>query len=169
MAEAGSRAGGAKLPEPKDWLFKSEPSAYSFDDLLNEENSTAEWDGVRNYQARNFMRDDMKVDDRVLFYHSSAKPTAVVGTARIVKEAYADATAWDPNDKHYDPKSSPGETVWTVVEIQAEAPLSKSVTLADVKANPKLKDMLLIRKGQRLSIQPVTREEYDEIIAMGNG
>ena len=110
------------MPEPKYWLFKSEPSAYSFDDLLNEEDQTAEWDGVRNYQARNFMRDDMKVGDGVLFYHSSAKPTAVVGTARIVREAYPDATAWDPNDIHYDPKSSPGETVWTVVEIQADEP-----------------------------------------------
>ena len=157
-----------KVSETRYWLFKSEPSAYSFNDLLNEQDQTAEWDGVRNYQARNFMRDDMKVGDKVLFYHSSAKPTAVVGTARIVKEAYPDATAWDPNDKHYDPKSSPGETVWMVVEIQAEAPLSKPVTLADVKANPKLKDMLLIRKGQRLSIQPVTRDEYDEILAMGN-
>lgn len=156
------------MSEPKYWLFKSEPSAYSFNDLLNEQDQMAEWDGVRNYQARNFMRDDMKVGDKVLFYHSSAKPTAVVGTARIVKEAYPDATAWDPNDKHYDPKSSPGETVWMVVEIQAEAALPKSVTLADVKANPKLKDMLLIRKGQRLSIQPVTKEEYDEIVAMGN-
>ena len=156
------------MSEPKYWLFKSEPSAYSFNDLLNEQDQTAEWDGVRNYQARNFMRDDMKVGDKVLFYHSSAKPTAVVGTAHIVKEAYPDATAWDPNDKHYDPKSSPGETVWMVVEIQAEAALPKSVTLADVKANPKLKDMLLIRKGQRLSIQPVTKEEYDEIVAMGN-
>ena len=93
--------------EPRYWVFKSEPSAYSFDDLLNEENKTAEWDGVRNFQARNFMRDDMRVGDRVLFYHSSAKPTAVVGTARIVREAYPDATAWDPNDKHYDPKSTP--------------------------------------------------------------
>ena len=156
------------MPEPKYWLFKSEPSAYSFDDLVNEEDRTAEWDGVRNYQARNFMRDDMKVGDRVLFYHSSSKPTAVVGTARIVREAYPDATAWDPNDKHYDPKSTPGETVWTVVEIQAEEPLANPVTLQAVKANPKLKDMLLIRKGQRLSIQPVTREEFDEIIAMGN-
>ena len=155
------------MPESKYWLFKSEPSAYSFDDLLSEENQTAEWDGVRNYQARNFMRDDMKVGDRVLFYHSSAKPTAVVGTARIVKEAYADATAWDPNDKHYDPKSNPGETVWTVVEIQGEDRLPHPVTLQAVKANLKLKDMLLIRKGQRLSIQPVTKEEYDEIVAMG--
>ena len=156
------------MSEPKYWLFKSEPSAYSFDDLLNEENRTAEWDGVRNYQARNFMRDDMKVGDRVLFYHSSAKPTAVVGTARIAKEAYPDATAWDPKDKHYDPKSSPGETVWTVVEIEAEERLPNPVTLQAVKANPKLKDMLLIRKGQRLSIQPVSREEFDEIIAMGS-
>ena len=95
------------MSEPRYWLFKSEPSAYSFDDLLKEEDRTAEWDGVRNYQARNFIRDDMKVGDGVLFYHSSAKPTAVVGTARIVKEAYPDATAWDPNDKHYDPKSEP--------------------------------------------------------------
>ncbi len=155
------------MAESKYWLFKSEPSAYSFDDLLNEPDRTAEWDGVRNYQARNFMRDDMKVGDRVLFYHSSAKPTAVVGIAHIVKEAYPDATAWDPNDKHYDPKSSPGETVWTVVEIQAEESLPNPVTLAAVKANPNLKDMLLIRKGQRLSIQPVTKEEYDEIVAMG--
>ena len=156
-----------EVPERKYWLFKSEPSTYSFDDLLNEPDQTAEWDGVRNYQARNFMRDDMRVGDRVLFYHSSAKPTAVVGTAQIVKEAYPDATAWDPNDKHYDPKSSPGETVWTVVEIQAVDRLPNPVTLAEVKANPKLKDMLLIRKGQRLSIQPVTKEEYDEILAMG--
>ncbi|CAI8011068.1 Thymocyte nuclear protein 1 [Geodia barretti] len=148
MGEGAPRNGGLEMPEPKYWLFKSEPSAYSFHDLLNEENSTAEWDGVRNYQARNFMRDDMKVGDRVLFYHSSAKPTAVVGTARIVKEAYPDATAWDPNDKHYDPQEQ-----------------SRRNRLA----NPKLKDMLLIRKGQRLSIQPVTREEYDEIITMGNG
>ena len=155
------------MSKPRHWLFKSEPSAYSFDDLLNEDNRTAEWDGVRNYQARNFMRDDMKVGDKVLFYHSSAKPTAVVGTARIVKEAYPHATAWDPNDKYYDSKSSPGETVWMVVEIQAEARLANPVTLAAVKANPRLKDMLLIRKGQRLSIQPVTKNEYDEIVKMG--
>jgi predicted RNA-binding protein with PUA-like domain len=155
------------MPEPRYWLFKSEPSSYSYDDLETEDDQTAEWDGVRNYQARNFMRDDMKVGDHILFYHSSAKPTAVVGTARIVKEAYPDATAWDPNDIHYDPKSSPGETVWTVVEIQGEERLTNPVTLQAVKANPRLKDMLLIRKGQRLSIQPVTKEEFEEILAMG--
>ena len=135
------------MSEPKYWLFKSEPSAYSFDDLMNEENSTAEWDGVRNYQARNFMRDDMKVGDRVLFYHSSAKPTAVVGTARIVKEAYPDATAWDPNDKHYDPKSSPGETVWTVVEIQAEEPLPNPVTLQAGQGQPQAEGHAAHPKG----------------------
>ena len=96
------------MAQPRYWLFKSEPTAYSFDNLMNEPDRTAEWDGVRNYQARNFMRDDMKVGDRVLFYHSSAKPLAVVGTATVVREGYPDATAWDPNDRHYDPKSSPG-------------------------------------------------------------
>ena len=99
------------MPEPKYWLFKSEPSAYSYDDLLNEENQTAEWDGVRNYQARNFMRDDMKVGDRVLFYHSSAKPTAVVGTARIVKEAYPDATAGIPTTSTMTPRAARGDRV----------------------------------------------------------
>ncbi len=96
------------MPDRKYWLFKSEPTAYSFADLLAEPDRTAEWDGVRNYQVRNLMRDDMKVGDGVLFYHSSAQPMAVVGTATIVKEAYPDSTAWDPKDKHYDPKSTPG-------------------------------------------------------------
>ena len=92
--------------ERKFWLFKSEPTAYSLDDLFNEDDQTAEWDGVRNYQVRNFMRDEMKVGDFVLFYHSNAKPTAVVGTATIVGESYPDVTAWDSNAKYYDPKAS---------------------------------------------------------------
>jgi len=154
------------MAEPKYWLFKSEPNAYSFNDLQNEADSTAEWDGVRNYQARNYMRDDMKVGDRVLFYHSSSKPLAVVGTARVVKEGYPDATAWDPNDMHYDPKSSPGETVWVVVEIKAEKEFSRPVTMDEIKANPRLQDMLLIRRGMRLSIQPVTKEQFDEIVSL---
>lgn len=154
------------MSEPRYWLFKSEPLAYSFTDLLNEPERTAEWDGVRNYQARNYMRDDMRVGDRVLFYHSSAKPMAVVGTARVVRESYPDATAWDASDKHYDPKAAPGDTVWVVVDIQAERELPRPVTLQEVKANPALQDMLLIRKGMRLSIQPVTPAEFDEIIAM---
>ena len=155
------------MAERRYWLFKSEPTAYSFDDLMNEADRTAEWDGVRNYQARNFMRDDMKVGDRVLFYHSSAKPLAVVGTATVVKEGYPDATAWDPNDRHYDPKSSPGETVWVVVEIQADREFARPVTLDEIKGNPRLQDMRLIRRGMRLSIQPVTEEEFTEISTLG--
>ena len=134
---------------------------------MNEADGTAEWDGVRNYQARNFMRDDMKVGDRVLFYHSSTKPLAVVGTATVVKEGYPDATAWDPNDRHYDPKSSPGETVWVVVEIQADREFARPVTLDEIKGNPRLQDMRLIRRGMRLSIQPVTEEEFTEISTLG--
>jgi predicted RNA-binding protein with PUA-like domain len=155
------------MAEQNYWLFKSEPTAYSFADLQAEEGQTAEWDGVRNYQARNYMRDSMKVGDGVLFYHSSAKPLAVVGTARIAREGYPDFSAWDPNDKHYDPKSSPGETVWVMVDITAEREFPNPVTLDAIKANPKLTDMFLVRRGMRLSIQPVTKEQWDEIVSLG--
>ena len=111
---------GGISPERKYWLFKSEPTAYSFDDLLNEENQTAEWDGVRDYQVRNFMRDEMREGDAVLFYHSSTNPTAVVGTATTVTQAYPDVTAWDPQAKYYDPKSSPDNPAWLVVDMKAD-------------------------------------------------
>ena len=156
------------MAKRKYWLFKSEPSTYSFTDLLNEEDQTAEWDGVRNYQARNFMRDEMKVGDGVLFYHSNAKPMAVVGTARIVKEGYDDHTSWDPQAKYYDPKSSPDNPTWMMVDIKADKELPRPVTLQEVKENPKLQNMLLIRRGMRLSVQPVSREEWDEIVSLGN-
>ena len=156
------------MTERKYWLFKSEPNAYSFSDLLNEPDQTAEWDGVRNYQVRNFMRDEMKAGDGVLFYHSSTNPMAVVGTATIVREAYPDSTAWDSNSEHPDPRSTPDNPVWLMVDIKADKEFARPVTLPEVKQNPKLKDMLLARKGMRLSIQPVTREEWEEVIAMGN-
>ncbi|HLF04637.1 MAG TPA: EVE domain-containing protein [Dehalococcoidia bacterium] len=155
------------MAERRYWLFKSEPTAYSFADLLNEPDRTAEWDGVRNYQARNFMRDDMQAGDGVLFYHSSTNPMAVVGTARVVKRGYPDSTAWDHNSDHPDPKSTPDSPIWYMVDIQAEKPFRRPVTLEEIKANPKLKDMMLARRGMRLSIQPVTPQEWEEIIAMG--
>ena len=155
------------MAERRYWLFKSEPTAYSFADLLNEPDRTAEWDGVRNYQVRNFMRDDMKVGDGVLFYHSSAKPLAVIGTALIVGEAYPDSTAWDSAEKHYDPKSTPDNSIWLMVDIQAEKEFARPVTLDEIKQSPKLQDMLLVRRGMRLSIQPVTQEEWDEVVSMG--
>ena len=155
------------MTERRYWLFKSEPTAYSFADLLAEPDQTAEWDGVRNYQVRNFMRDDMKVGDGVLFYHSSAKPLAVVGTATIVRKAYPDNTAWDPVEKHYDPKSSPDNPTWLMVDIKAGKEFSRPVILEEIKQNPNLQDMLLVRRGMRLSIQPVTYDQWNEVISLG--
>lgn len=155
------------MAEKKYWLFKSEPTAYSFDDLMNDPDGWAEWDGVRNYQARNMMRDDMKVGDSILFYHSNAKPMAVVGIASVVREGYDDFHGLDPDDKHYDPKATPEKPIWSMVDIRGERPLARPVTLAEIKDNPKLKDMLLIRKGMRLSIQPITKEEFDEVVEQG--
>ena len=155
------------MAERRYWLFKSEPTAYSFTDLQNEEDRTAEWDGVRNYQVRNFMRDDMQVGDGVLFYHSTAKPLAVVGTATIVSGAYPDATAFDPTEKHYDAKSNPDNPAWLMVDIKADKEFVRPVTLAEIKQNPRLQDMFLVRRGMRLSIQPVTKDEWDEVTSLG--
>ena len=155
------------MPENRYWLFKSEPNAYSFNDLMNEPDGWAEWDGVRNYQARNSMRDDMKVGDGILFYHSNAKPLSVVGVASVVREGYDDFHGLDPNDDHYDPKATQENPIWSMVDIKGECALPNPVTLDDIKTNPKLKDMLLIRKGMRLSIQPVTKAEFDEVLLMG--
>ena len=157
------------MAERQYWLFKSEPTNYSFQDLLSEDDKTAEWDGVRNYQVRNFMRDDMKAGDGVLFYHSSAKPTAVMGTATIVKEAYPDSTAWEPGAKYYDPKSNPDDPTWLMVDIQADQAFNRPVTLQEIKQNPNLQGMMLVKRGVRLSIQPITREDWDEIVGLGKG
>ncbi len=155
------------MAEQRYWLFKSEPSDYSYADLVKD--VTAEWDGVRNFQARNFMRDEMKVGDGVLFYHSSNALLAVVGTAKVVREAYPDHTSWDPNSKYYDPKSTPDKPLWYMVDIQADRGLTRPVSLQEIKENPRLQNMLLVRRGMRLSIQPVQKEEWDEIVVLGEG
>ena len=157
------------MAERNYWLFKSEPTAYSFSHLQNEADQTAEWDGVRNFQARNYLRDQVKAGDGVLFYHSSTAIPAVVGIALVVREGYADHTAWNPKDKHYDPKSTPDKPLWFMVDIQAEEELARPVTLEEIKQNPRLGNMLLVRRGMRLSIQPVAKDEWDEILAMGSG
>jgi predicted RNA-binding protein with PUA-like domain len=154
------------MAEPRCWLFKSEPSSYSYDDLESEDDQTAEWDGVRNYQARNFIRDDMAVGDQVLFYHSNAKPPGVVGIARIVREGYPDTTAWDPNSRYYDPKSDPANPTWMMVDIKADRRLPRFISLNELKANPSLVDMMVTKRGQRLSVQPVKPEEWAEVITM---
>ena len=156
------------MAEPRYWLFKSEPSVYSYSDLMGEGDRSAEWDGVRNYQARNFMRDEMKVGDGVLFYHSEPGAQAIVGTARVVRDAYPDHTALDAVDKHYDPKSSDAKPIWFMVDIQGEAAFRRPVTLMEIKEDPRLQSMGLVRKGNRLSIQPVTKQEWEDIVALGN-
>ena len=153
------------MAERKYWLFKSEPTSYSFAALLDEENQTAEWDGVRNYQARNFLRDGVKVGDGVLFYHSSAKPTAVVGTATVVRDGYPDDTAWDPDSEHPDPKSTPDKPIWFMVDIKGEAELANPVTLAQMKADPRLENCSLFKRP-RVSIHPITKAEWDIILGL---
>jgi predicted RNA-binding protein with PUA-like domain len=149
------------------WLFKSEPSAYSFDDLVRD--GVAEWDGVRNYQVRNWIRDDMKVGDGILFYHSSTSPVGVVGTARVVREGYPDHTAWDPQSEHPDPKSTPDNPRWYMVDLTAERRFDQVVTLDEMRTIPELRDMMAVKRGNRFSITPVTKAEFDVIVRLGTG
>ncbi len=140
------------------WLFKSEPSDYSIDDL--ERDGSTLWDGVRNYQARNLIRDDIKLGDRVLYYHSNAKPPGLVGLAEVCAEAYPDPTQFDPKSKYHDPKSAPDNPRWMVVDIKFLAKFAELIPLQDLKDDPKLDGMLVIKKGQRLSVQPVEAGHY---------
>ena len=146
------------------WLMKSEPDTFSIADL--ERVGTEPWDGVRNYQARNFMRDEMRSGDRVLFYHSSTEIPGVAGTARIAREAYPDPTSWDPDSKYFDPKSTPEQPRWMMVDVAFESRLPAVVPLADLRQVPELQDMALLRKGQRLSIQPVSEREFNAVLAL---
>jgi predicted RNA-binding protein with PUA-like domain len=148
------------------WLFKTEPGCFSFDDLRSRPEMTEHWDGVRNYQARNFLRDQVRQGDLVLFYHSNIPEPAVVGVATVVREGYPDYTALDPDSEHFDPKSSIDAPIWYMVDVRYVETMKKPVTLERIKANPLLSDMPLVRRS-RLSIQPVTTEEWDMIRAMG--
>ena len=147
------------------WLMKSEPSAFSIQDLRKVRNRTTCWDGVRNFQARNFMR-AMKKSDQVLFYHSNADPPAVVGIAEVVTEAYPDDTAFDPKDIHYDPKSTPGRPLWDMVDIKLVRIFPRPVGLDQLRREPGLKRMEVLRKGSRLSVQPVRSEEWRIVLKL---
>jgi len=149
------------------WLLKTEPSTFSFDDLLRAPHKTTGWNGVRNYQARNFLRDQMKKGDGVLIYHSSAEPTAVVGTAEVVREGHPDPTQFERGDDHYDPESSPDDPRWFQVDVRAVEKLPHPVTLERIKRTSALAGMGLLRKGNRLSVQPVTEEEFRAIVKLG--
>jgi predicted RNA-binding protein with PUA-like domain len=149
------------------WLLKTEPSVFSFDDLLAAPGRKSGWDGVRNYQARNYLRDEMKNGDGVLIYHSSSDPTAVVGTAEVVREGHPDPTQFERGNDHYDPDSRPDDPRWFQVEVRAVEKLAHPVTLERLKRTAQLAGMGLLRKGNRLSVQPVTESEFRTIVKLG--
>ena len=152
----------------KYWLFKSDPDEFSWNDLKKSKNQTTFWDGIRNYQARNFIRDEMKKGDEVLFYHSNSDPLAIMGTCEIVKEGYPDLTQFDSKNDHFDPKADKKNPTWFMVDIKLVKEFNTPIALAEIKANSKLKSMKLLQRGQRLSVIPVTKAEWDEILKMGS-
>ncbi|MCA8951212.1 MAG: EVE domain-containing protein [Planctomycetes bacterium] len=154
----------AKKPR-RYWLFKSEPESYSFEDL--ERDRRTFWHGVRNFQARNLLRDEIRVGDGVLFYHSNSKPMAIVGVARVVKAGYPDHTAFEPGSDYHDPKSSPDDPTWFMVDIASVGPMREPLARELLKEQPELEDMMLLQRGSRLSVQPVTKKEWEAILALG--
>jgi predicted RNA-binding protein with PUA-like domain len=149
------------------WLMKSEPTVFSIDDLARAPKQTTSWDGVRNYQARNLLR-EAAVGDGVIFYHSSADPPAAVGTALIARAAYPDPTQFDPKSDHYDPASKKDDPRWFVVDVKFDRKFVRAVTLPELRGRPELADMVLLRKGSRLSVQPVTTAEWKLVGKMGD-
>lgn len=154
------------MAEKRYWLMKSEPDEFGIDDLASRENQTTYWEGVRNYQARNFMRDEMKVGDKVFFYHSNAKPLAIVGIMEVASEAYPDPSQFDPNSKYFDEKATEEKPRWFLVDVKLVEKFDKPVLRDDVKKEETLSDMMLIAKGSRLSIQPVTEYQWEKVLEM---
>lgn len=146
----------------KYWLMKSEPSTYSIENL--EKDKTTMWEGVRNYQARNFMRDDMKIGDMILFYHSNANPSGIAGIAEVCSKAYPDPTQFDPKSKYFDSKSKKENPIWFLVDIKFKQKFRKLIPLETLKQEKQLKDMVLTQKGSRLSVQPVKEKEFRHIL-----
>lgn len=149
---------------PNYWIFKSEPDVYSIEDLKRDK--ITYWDGVRNYEARNYLRDKIKKGDIVLFYHSNCDEPGVYGICEVVKEGYPDFTQFDPDNKYYDPKSNSVKPTWFMVDVKFIEKFDKPVLLDDMKSNTILKGMRLLQKGTRLSVLPITKMEYEEILKM---
>ena len=148
------------------WLMKTEPSSFSIDDLKAQKSTL--WDGIRNYQARNFMMNDMKAGDQILFYHSNADPAAAVGIAQVSGRAEPDLAALDPKSKYFDPKATPGNPIWYCVRIKFKKKFRRAVSLEEMKNHKGLQEMPLLRKGNRLSVQPVGQKEFEIVAALGD-
>ena len=148
------------------WLMKSEPDVFGIWHLKARPRHTEHWDGVRNYQARNFLRDDMRKGDLAFFYHSSCAEPGIAGIVKIVRAGYPDDSAWNPKSSHFDPKSTPANPIWYMVDVKLEREFRNSIPLAALKQNPGLRDMKLLQRGNRLSILPVTEKEWNAILKM---
>jgi predicted RNA-binding protein with PUA-like domain len=148
------------------WLMKSEPSVFGIDHLKARPTKTAPWDGVRNYQARNFMRDGMKKGDKIFFYHSSCPEPGIVGIVQVVREAYPDHTAFDRKHKYYDPKSDPEKPTWMMVDVKFVKQFKRVLSLEELKAEPKLDGFTLLRRGNRLSVMPVSDVHWDVVLGL---
>jgi predicted RNA-binding protein with PUA-like domain len=146
--------------------MKSEPDAFGINDLCQKPCQTEHWDGVRNYQARNMMRDAMKLGDQVFFYHSNCTAPGIVGIMELVREGYADFSAFDPNDKHFDPKSDPAKPRWFMVDVKHVRTLSRTISLQELKQHPELADLALVKRGNRLSIMQVSKQQWDFILSL---
>lgn len=158
------------MPEEKQqnyWLMKSEPHVFSWQDLKNAPQRTTHWDGVRNYQARNFLHDEIQPGDGVLFYHSNIKEPAIVGVAQVVRGGYPDHTALDPRSEHFDPRASAQQPIWFMVDVRYLADLRHPLTRDDLRRHPLLADMAVLRKGNRLSVQPVSPQHWQLVLELG--
>ena len=149
-----------------NWLMKSEPDEFGIDDLKACPKKTEPWDGVRNYQARNMMRDEMRRGDRIFFYHSNCAEPGIVGIAKVAREGYPDPTAFDPEDKHYDPKSDPDNPRWFLVDVKYVRKTKRTISLQELKLHPELEELALVRRGNRLSVMPVSDEHWDFILSL---
>jgi predicted RNA-binding protein with PUA-like domain len=150
----------------KYWLMKSEPDVYGINDLKNAAGKTDTWDGVRNYQVRNMMRDNMKKGDLAFFYHSNCKNPGIAGIMKINRAGYPDYTAFDPKEKYFDPKSDPDNPRWYMVDVRFVRKLKRVITLTELKEQPELADLPLVRRGNRLSVMPVSKQQWDYILSL---
>ncbi|MBI1423441.1 MAG: EVE domain-containing protein [Gammaproteobacteria bacterium] len=150
----------------KYWIMKSEPDVFGIDDLAKRPRKTEHWDGIRNYQVRNMLRDDMQKGDEAFFYHSSCKEPGIAGIIRIVKAAYPDHTAFDPESKYHDPKSDPANPRWLMVDVQLVRKFARVIGLPELRSHPALADLLILRRGNRLSITPISKKHWDYILRL---